>query len=247
MKKEVSKIKKISLNTGSSTMRSSAAEYLTFISATGDSGQSIELRYEDQNIWMTQKMMSEVYGVSVSTINQHLSSLVKDNEIEDSVIKQYLITATDGKNYSVNHYNLQAIISVGFKIENERAVQFRKWAREIVKEYTIKGFAMDDERLKNGGSVLTKKFFEELLTRIREIRLSERKFYQKVTDIYATAIDYDNTAESTKKFFATVQNKLHFAIHGETAAEVIVSRADAKKEKMGLSTWQDAPNGKIQK
>ena len=245
MKKELSKIKKIS-----STVRSSAAEYLTFISATGDNDQSIELRYEDQNIWMTQKMMAEVYGVSVQAVDQHLKTLIKSTELDMATIKQYLIVQKEGDRMvkrNIDHYNLQAIISIGFKIENERAVQFRKWAREIVKEYTIKGFAIDDERLKNGGSILTKKFFEELLTRIREIRLSERKFYQKVTDIYATAIDYDNTAESTKKFFATVQNKLHFAIHGETAAEVIVSRANAKKEKMGLSTWQDAPDGKIQK
>ncbi len=250
MKKEINN--KLSLTTkppkiASPSTRSSAAEYLTFISAVGESGKSIELRYEDENIWMTQKMMAEIYGVSVPTINQHLKSLINDSEIEDSVIKQYLITAIDGKNYSVNHYNLQAIISVGFKIENEKAVQFRKWAREIVKEYTIKGFVMDDERLKNSGTILNKKFFEELLTRIREIRLSERKFYQKVTDIYATAIDYDSTAESTKKFFATVQNKLHFAIHGETAAEVIVARANAKKEKMGLLNWKDAPLGKVQK
>ena len=196
---------------------------------------------------MTQKMMAELYGVSVSAINQHLNSLVHDSEIDDSVIKQYLITANDGKDYSVKHYNLQTVISIGFKIENEKAVQFRKWARAIVKEYTIKGFVMDDERLKQGGTILTKQFFEELLARIREIRLSERKFYQKITDIYATAIDYDNTAESTQKFFATVQNKLHWAIHGKTAAEVILSRAGADKKHMGLETWQDAPSGKIQK
>ncbi|MBS3908742.1 MAG: virulence RhuM family protein [Actinobacteria bacterium] len=227
--------------------RSSAAEYLTYISAVGDSRQSIELRYENENIWMTQKMMAELYGVSVSAINQHIKKLFNDSELNNSVIKRYLITASDGKNYDTVHYNLQAIISVGFKIENERAVQFRKWAREIVKDYTIKGFAMDDDRLKQGGSILSKQFFEELLTRIREIRLSERKFYQKITDIYATAIDYDYTAESTKRFFATVQNKLHWAIHGQTAAEVIAARASADKEHMGLTTWKDAPEGKIQK
>ena len=229
------------------TIRSSAAEYLTFVSAIGDSEENVELRYQDENIWMTQKMMAQLYDVSVSAINQHLDRLVKDGEIDDSVIKQYLITASDGKNYSTKHYNLQTIISIGFKVENDRSVQFRKWAREIVKEYTIKGFSMDDDRLKSGGTVLAKQFFEELLERIREIRISERKFYQKITDIYATAIDYDNTAETTKKFFATVQNKLHWAIHGETAAGVIIKRADAKKEKMGLTTWKDAPDGKIQR
>ncbi len=228
--------------------RSSAAEYLTYISAGRDKAMPcLYLRYEDENIWMTQKMMAELYGVSVSAINQHIKKLFDDSELNNSVIKQYLITASDGKNYNTTNYNLQAIISVGFKIENEWAVQFRKWAREIVKEYTIKGFAMDDERLKQGGSILSKHFFEELLTRIREIRLSGRKFYQKITDIYATAIDYDYTAETTKRFFATVQNKLHWAIHGQTAAEVIMSRANADKTNIGLMTWKDAPKGKIQK
>jgi hypothetical protein len=227
--------------------RSSTAEYLTFLSATGGGTDSVEVRYEDENIWMTQKMMAELYDVSVSAINQHIKTLFESNEIDDSVIKQYLITASDNKNYNTTHYNLQTILSIGFKIENERSIQFRKWARGILKEYTVKGFAMDDERLKNGGSILTKKFFEELLERIREIRLSERKFYQKITDIYATAIDYDGTAKATKTFFATVQNKLHWAIHGHTAAEVIHVRADAKKDNMGLTTWQDSPQGKIQK
>jgi hypothetical protein len=230
--------------------RSSAAEYLTYISAVGESWQSMELRYEDENIWMTQKMMAELYGVSVPAIRQHLDTLIKDRELDEATIKQNLIVQKEGNREvqrNVAHYNLQVTISVGFKIENERAVQFRKWAREIVKEYAIKGFAMDDERLKQGGSILTKKFFEELLTRIREIRLSERQFYQKITDIFATAIDYDYTAETTKRFFATVQNKLHWAIHGQTAAEVIASRANAETEYMGLTTWKDAPAGKIQK
>ncbi len=231
-------------------IRSSAAEYITFISAAGEGRQSIELRYEDDNIWMTQKMMAEMYGVSVPAIRQHLNTLIKDSELEEATIKQYLIVQKEGDREvqrKVDHYNLQAAISVGFKIENERAVQFRKWAREIVKEYTIKGFAMDDERLKQGGSVLTNQFFDELLERIREIRLSERKFYQKITDIYATALDYDSTAKTTQRFFAMVQNKLHWAIHGQTAAEVIVARANADKYHMGLSTWKDAPKGKIQK
>lgn len=227
-------------------IRSVAAEYLTFISAVGNQKQAIEIRYEDENIWLTQKMMAGLYDVSISAINQHLKKLKKDGEIDEAVIKYYLITASDGKEYKTAHYNLQTIISVGFKIENERAVQFRKWAREIIKEYTIKGFAMDDERLKEGGSILTKQFFEELLSRIREIRLSERKFYQKITDIYATAIDYDPNTKAAKDFFARVQNKLHWAIHKQTAAEIIYHRANATKENMGLTTWKDAPKGKIQ-
>lgn len=239
MKKEKKQLSQI--------IQSSTAQYLTFVSANGDDSASIEVRYEDENIWMTQKMLAELYDVSVSAINQHIKKLTEDNEINDSVIKQYLITASDGKKYNTAHYNLQTIISIGFKIENERAVQFRKWAREIVKEYTIKGFVMDDERLKNGGTTLTKEFFEQLLERIREIRLSERKFYQKITDIYATAIDYDSSAETTKKFFAMVQNKLHWAIHGQTASELIYTRANSEKENMGLTSWKDAPKGKIQK
>ena len=228
-------------------VRSSAAEYLAFAAAMGEQKDSIELRYEDENLWLTQKIMAELYGVSIAAINQHLKTLFESQELDNSVIKNFLITAVDGKNYSTKHYNLLAIISVGFKIENDRAVQFRKWARQIVKEYTIKGFAMDDERLKQGGSILNKQFFEELLSRIREIRLSERKFYQKITDIYSTSIDYDYSAKITKEFFATVQNKLHWAIHGQTAAEVIKNRANANKQHMGLTSWKDSPHGKIQK
>ncbi len=230
------------------TIRSSAAEYLTYVSAIGEQETAVELRYENENIWLTQRLMAILYNVDVRTINEHLKNLFRSGELdENAVIRKFRITAADGKKYNALHYNLQAIISVGFKIENERAVQFRKWARDVVKEFTIKGFVMDDERLKNGGTVLTEQFFEELLSRIREIRLSERKFYQKITDIYATAIDYDRSAETTKKFFATVQNKLHWAIHGQTAAEVIVSRARADKDRMGLTSWKDAPDGKIQK
>lgn len=227
-------------------VRSSAAEYLTFVAAVGDQAEAVEIRYEDQNIWLTQKMMATLYGVSVSAINQHLRRLVDDGEVDQaSVVKQYLITAADGKNYQAKHYGLQAVISVGFKIENERAIQFRKWANQIVKEYTIKGFAMDDERLKQGGTILTDDYFDEQLQRVREIRLSERRFYQKITDIYATSIDYDATAETSKRFFAMVQNKLHWATHGLTAAELIVSRADAEREHMGLTTWKAGPEGKI--
>ena len=230
------------------TIRSSAAEYLTFVAATGDSNESVEVRYEDENIWITQKMLAVLYEVETNTINYHIKKIFEDSELEeDSVIRNFRITASDGKSYDTKHYNLQMIIAVGFKVNSERAVQFRKWVNNIAKEYTIKGFAMDDERLKNDGSILTKKYFEEQLERIREIRSSERKFYQKITDIYATAIDYDRDATATKRFYATVQNKMHFAVHGHTAAELIVERADARKNHMGLTTWQDAPNGKIKK
>ena len=230
------------------SIRSSAAEYLTFVAATGDSKSSIEMRYEDENIWLTQKMMATLYDVSVSAVNQHLKRIFADNELEENaVIKQYLITATDGKNYNTRHYSLQAIIAVGFKIENERAVQFRKWANQIVKDYTIQGWTMDVERLKKGGSVLDNEFFDRQLEKIREIRLSERKFYQKVTDIYATALDYDSSATTTRRFFTAVQNKMHYAIHGQTAAEVIVDRADHQKNNMGLTSWEGAPKGKIHK
>ena len=230
------------------TIRSSAAEYLTFVAATGDSKESVEVRYEDENIWITQKMLAVLYEVETNTINYHIKKIFEDSELEeDSVIRNFRITASDGKSYDTKHYNLQMIIAVGFKVNSERAVQFRKWVNNIAKEYTIKGFAMDDERLKNDGSILTKKYFEEQLERIREIRSSERKFYQKITDIYATAIDYDKDATATKRFYATVQNKMHFAVHGHTAAELIVERADATKNHMGLTTWQDAPNGKIKK
>ncbi len=230
-----------------SLVRSSAAEYLTFVAAGGDSEASVEMRYEDENVWLTQKMMAELYAVSIPAINQHLKRIFSDNELEESsVVKQYLIAAADGKNYQTKHYSLQAIIAVGFKIENERAVQFRKWANQIVKDYTIQGWTMDAERLKRGGT-LTDEFFERQLEKVREIRLSERKFYQKITDIYATALDYDPTATATKRFFAAVQNKMHFAVHGQTAAEVIVDRADHKKQNMGLTTWEAAPEGKIQR
>lgn len=229
------------------TIRSSAAEYLTYSAAMGGNGSGVELRYEDENVWLTQRLMAELYGVSVPAINQHLKTIFADGELdESSVVKKFLITAADGKQYNTNHYNLQAIIAVGFKVGNERAVQFRKWAGIIVKEFTIKGWVMDDERLKNGG-LLTDKYFEQQLERIQEIRASERKFYQKITDIYATSIDYDSDAAATKRFYATVQNKLHYAIHGHTAAELIMERADSDKTNMGLTTWQDGPYGKIKK
>ena len=233
------------------SLRSSAAEYLIYVAATGSNNESIEMRYENENIWLTQKMMATLYDVSVSAINQHLKKIYEDSELEpEATIKKYLIVQKEGfreVSRNVDHYNLQAIIAVGFKVNNERAVQFRKWANTIVKDYTIQGWVMDDERLKNGGSVLTEKYFEHLLERIREIRLSERKFYQKITDIYATALDYDKTSKTTKQFFSNVQNKLHWAIHHHTAAELIMERADSEKTHMGLTSWDNYPEGKIQK
>lgn len=227
------------------TIRSSAAEYLTYVASVGGEESSVEMRYEDENIWLTQKMMATLYDVSVPAINQHLKRIFDDGElVEGSVIKKYLITAADGKSYLTNHYNLQAIIAVGFKVNNERAVQFRKWAGQIVKDYTIQGWTMDVERLKKG-TLFTDEYFDRQLENIREIRLSERKFYQKVTDLYATAFDYDKDASTTKLFFQTVQNKLHYATHRHTAGELIVERADAQKEHMGLTSWENAPDGKI--
>ena len=228
-------------------LRSSAAEYLTFVAATGESDVSFEMRYEDENIWLTEKMMATLYDVAVAAINQHLKKVFEDGELrEESVIKKYLITAADGKSYNTKHYNLQAIIAVGFKVNNQRAVQFRKWAGQIVKDHTIQGGTMDVERLKKG-HMFTDEYFERQLEQIREIRLSERKFYQKVTDLYATAFDYDKDAKTPRMFFQTVQNKMHFAVHRHTAAELIVERADANKEHMGLTTWENAPDGKILK
>jgi len=233
------------------TIRSSAAEYLTFVAATGDNQSSVEMRYEDENIWLTQKMMASLYDVEISTINEHIAKIYADNELStDATIRNFRIVQIEGTrqvNRDIKHYNLQMIIAVGFKVNNERAVQFRKWANQIVKDYTIQGWTMDVERLKNDGSILTKEYFEKQLEKIREIRLSERKFYQKITDIYATSIDYDPTASATKRFFAAVQYKMHWAIHGHTAAELIVNRANAKKEHMGLTTWDGSPSEKIHK
>ena len=217
----------------SALVRSSAAEYLTFVASTGEDKDSIEMRYEDENIWLTQKMMATLYDVGLPTINEHIKKIYADHEQDEAAtIRKFRIVQNEGGRQvirSVNHYNLQMIIAVGFKVNNQRAVRFRVWANQIVEQYTIKGWAMDEERLKNGGTVLTKKYFEEQLERIREIRISERNFYQKLTDIYATSLDYDRNALTTKEFFAKVQNKMHYAVHRHTAAEL------------------DAPNGKIKK
>uniref|UniRef100_UPI00402A492A virulence RhuM family protein n=1 Tax=Gemmiger formicilis TaxID=745368 RepID=UPI00402A492A len=232
------------------TIRSSAAEYLTYVASVGDQQDSIEMCYEDENIWLTQKMMATLYDVDVRTINEHIKKIYSDSELEeDSPIRNFRIVQTEGSRQvtrDTKHYNLQMIIAVGFKVNSERAVQFRKWVNQIAKDYTIKGWVMDDERLKRG-TYLTEKYFDEQLERIREIRASERKFYQKITDLYATAIDYDKNAATTRRFYATVQNKMHYAVHGHTAAELIVERADHTKEHMGLTTWADAPDGKIKK
>lgn len=233
------------------TIRNSAAEYLTFVAATGENPARVELRYEDENVWLTQRMMAELYGVEVPTINEHIKKIYSDNELSEvATIRNFRIVQTEGSrdvNRDVKHYSLQMIIAVGFKVNNERAVQFRKWANAVVKDYTIQGWVMDDERLKRSGTILTKDYFEKQLERIREIRMSERRFYQKITDIYATAIDYDPTAKSTQRFFAAVQNKMHYSVHGHTAAELIYKRADADKEHMGMTTWEGAPHGKIHK
>ena len=232
------------------TIRSSAAEYLTYVATVGDQQDSIEMRYEDENIWLTQKMMATLYDVDVRTINEHIKKIYSDSELEeDSTVRNFRIVQTEGSRQvtrDTKHYNLQMIIAVGFKVNSERAVQFRKWVNQIAKDYTIKGWVMDDERLKRG-TYLTEKYFDEQLERIREIRASERKFYQKITDLYATAIDYDKNSATTRRFYATVQNKMHYAVHGHTAAELIVERADHTKAHMGLTTWADAPDGKIKK
>lgn len=233
------------------SIRSSAAEYLTFVAATGDDKNSVEVRYEDENIWITQKMLATLYEVETNTINYHIKKIFEDSELtEEATIRNFRIVQTEGTRQvsrDVEHYNLQMIIAVGFKVNSERAVQFRKWVNQIAKDYTIKGWVLDSDRLKNGGSILTKEYFSRLLEEIREIRLSERQFYQKVTDLYATAVDYDKNAKTTKDFFAKVQNKLHWAIHRHTAAELIYERADSTKENMGLTTWEGSPSAKIRK
>ena len=201
------------------------------------------------NIWLTQKMMAALYDVDVRTINEHIKKVLTDGELTESTVRKFRIVQKEGNrdvSRDVVHYNLQMIISVGFKVNNTRAVQFRKWAGQIVKDYTIQGWVMDKERLIKG-HMFTDEYFERQLQQIHEIRLSERKFYQKVTDFYATACDYDKNSRTTRLFFQTVQNKMHYAVHRHTTAELIVERADAKKEHRGLTTWENAPDGKILK
>lgn len=208
----------------------------------------IEVIFEDETFWLSQKKMAELFGVSVSTINEHLQNIFNSNELyENSVIRKFRITAADGKNYNTNFYNLDAIIAVGYRVNSFQATQFRKWATATLKEFIIKGFVLDDERLKQGQR-FGKDYFDELLERIREIRASERRFYQKITDIYAQcSVDYDKNSPQTQAFYQTVQNKLEWAITGKTAAELVHSRVDAEKPNMGLQTWKNAPSGKILK
>ncbi len=229
-------------------IRNSTAEFLIFTKQAGES--TIEVRVEDETVWLSQKQMAGLFDASVQTINQHLLNLYDQNEIQrEATIKNFLIVQDEGGrqvNRKVDFCNLDAIIAVGFRVNSERAIQFRQWATSVLRDFAIRGYVLDKERLKNG-TFFSKEYFDDLLEEIREIRASERLFYQKITDIYATASDYKEDAETTKAFFATVQNKLHFAVHGHTAAEIIVERADSTKENMGLVTWKNAPHGKILK
>ena len=226
-------------------IRNSTAEFVIFTNQSKTS--TIEVRYENGTIWLSQKLMAILFDCSVDNISLHLKNLFKSGEIdENSVTEEYSATASDGKNYKTKHYNLDAIISVGYRVNSVRATQFRQWATQVLKEYAIKGYVLDRKRMENG-AFLDEDYFEHLLEEIREIRLSERRFYQKVTDIYATSIDYNKDAIITKEFFAKVQNKLHYAIHQHTAAELIIERADSRKEHMGLTSWKNSPNGKILK
>jgi hypothetical protein len=226
-------------------IRNSTAEFLIFTRQAGEDG--IEVRVADETVWLTQKLLAELFEVNVRTISEHLGNLFESSELlEKSVIRKFRITASDGKNYNTQFYNLDAIIAVGFRVNSARAIQFRQWATGVLRSFAVRGYVLDKERLKNG-SFFNKEYFDDLLNEIREIRASERKFYQKITDIYATAMDYNGEAEATQTFFASVQNQLHFAIHGHTAAELITARADSQKAQMGLTTWKNAPNGKILK
>jgi len=224
-------------------IRNSTAEFLIFTSQAG--GDSIEVLAQDETVWLTQKMIATLFGSTKQNVGQHLKKIFEENELqENSVVKNFFTTAEDGKKYNTAFYNLDAIISVGYRVNSKRATQFRQWATSVLRDFAIRGYVLDKERLKNG-AFLSKTYFDNLLAEIREIRASERNFYQKITDIYATAMDYKMDSEVTQTFFASVQNKLHFAIHGHTAAELIMSRANSKKERMGLTTWKNAPSGKI--
>lgn len=226
-------------------IRSSTAEFLVFTASAGEG--SIEVRYADENVWITQKMMAALYGVDKRTISEHLQNTFKSSELEETaVVRKFRIAAADGKQYDTKHYSLEAIIAAGYRVNSTRATQFRKWATDVLKMFSIQGYVLDKKRLENG-AFLGKDYFEQLLAEVREIRLSERRFYQKITDIYATAMDYDKNAHTTKDFFAAVQNKMHYAVHGYTAAELVKKRADAKRKHMGLTTWAKAPDGKILK
>ncbi len=224
-------------------IRNSTAEFLIFTSQSGE--DSIEVRVENGSIWLTQKLIAELFAKSVSTINEHIKNIYAEGELEEtSTLRKFGNSEFSTK--PTNFYNLDIIISVGYRVNSVRATQFRQWATKVLKEFAIKGYVLDRKRLENG-SFLNEDYFEQLLAEIREIRLSERRFYQKITDIYSTSLDYNKDAETTKNFFARVQNKLHFGIHGHTAAELIMARADSAKDKMGLTSWGNAPDGKILK
>jgi len=225
------------------TIRNSTAEFLVFTSQSGEN--TIDVRVEDENVWLTQKLMAKLFGIGIATINYHLKEVFCNNELdENSVIRNFRITAEDGKPYQTNHYSLEAIIAVGFRINSNEAVNFRKWANQVIKDFTLKGYVLDDMRLKNG-SYLSKEYFKDLILQIRDIRQSERNFYQQITDIYTTSLDYNLSSSTTREFFATVQNKMHYATHGNTAAELIVKRANHEAMNMGLTNWKNAPSGKI--
>ena len=219
-----------------------SSQFLVF---TSEANGTIEVRYEDGTIWLTQKLMAQLFGVDVRTISEHLRNIFRSHELnEDSVIRKFRITAVDGKAYSTQHYNLDAIISVGYRVNSIRATQFRQWATKVLRDFTLRGYVIDRARMEQG-EILGVDYFEQLLEEIREIRLSERRFYQKVTDIFTTAVDYESSSPVAKQFFATVQNKMHYAVHGHTAAELIKERADASQPYMGLTSWKNSPDGKI--
>lgn len=227
------------------TIRNSTAEFLIFSQQAGSTG--IEVRYEEGTIWLSQKLMGELFGVDKRTISEHLKNIFAHGElVEQAVVRTFRTTAKDGKAYQTQYYNLDAIISVGYRVNSVRATQFRQWATQVLREFAIKGFVLDRKRLENG-AFLGEDYYERLLAEIREIRLSERRFYQKITDIYATSVDYHQDAPTTRAFFAKVQNKLHYAIHGKTAAELIAERARGDQPHMGLTHWEAAPHGKILK
>lgn len=228
-------------------LQEASSNFILYTSNTGEVKVNVFL--ENETIWLSQKSIGELFGKSKSTISEHLKNIFEEGELdEEAVVRKFRTTADDGKNYETNFYNLDAIISVGYRVNSKQATQFRIWATKTLKEFIIKGFVLDDERLKQGNQVFGKDYFDELLERIREIRASERRFYQKITDIYAQcSIDYDSKSETTITFYKTVQNKLHWAITGNTASEIVVNRSDSEKDNMGLTTWKNSPNGKILK
>ena len=227
------------------TIRNSTAEFLIFTTTNGQ--DTIEVKVEDETVWLTQKLIAKLFDVNIPNINEHLQNIFKTNELEEnSVIRNFRITASDGKNYNTKHYNLEVIISLGYRINSNKATEFRQWATQVLKTFATRGYVLDNERLKNG-SYLNPQYYKDLILEIRDIRESERNFYQQITDIYVTALDYDFKAPTTQEFFATVQNKLHWAIHGHTASELLIKRADHKKKFMGLTNWKKAPKGKILK